>query len=139
MEEYLQAGGRAPAVHGPAPVVDGYDVGRCLGHGGSASVWLVTEQSTRRDFALKCFETAGPAPADGIALREAEAAMRREVRILSVLEHNHLIRAHAVVRLQRRGGGDNDGDGGLGVALDYAPGGSLASVVAARGRLGPGE
>ncbi|SFU08522.1 protein kinase [Arthrobacter sp. ov118] len=139
MEEYLQAGGRAPAVHGPAPVVDGYDVGRCLGRGGSASVWLVTERSTRRDFALKCFEAAGAAPAEGIAIREAEAAMRREVRILSVLEHNHLIRAHAVVRLQRRGGGDGDDGGGLGVALDYAPGGSLASLVAARGRLGPGE
>ncbi|MFF2031293.1 serine/threonine protein kinase [Arthrobacter sp. NPDC058192] len=142
MGDYLQAGGPDPVVDDPAPVVDGYDVGRCLGRGGSASVWLVTEQSTRRDFALKCFERGGATPADGTppggTEADAEAALRREVRILSALEHDHLIRAHAVVRLQRRAGGGSD-DGGLGVALDYAPGGSLASLVAARGQLGPGE
>jgi serine/threonine protein kinase len=113
--------------------VSGYDVGRCLGVGGSATVWLVTEQSTRRDFALKCFDTgAGTAPEDA----EAEAAIRREVRILSALEHDHLVRAHAVVRLRRP---HEAGEGGLGLALDYAPGGSLAALVAGRGRLGTGE
>ena len=39
-----------------APEVPGYDVGRRLGQGGSASVWLVTAQSSGRDFALKCFD-----------------------------------------------------------------------------------
>jgi len=145
MEDYQQAGGPAPVVHDPAPVVRGYDVGRCLGRGGSASVWLVTEQSTHRDFALKCFEAVGAPPAAGTPLggaeadAEAEAAMRREVRILSVLEHGHLLSAHAVVRLQRRGGGGSDDGGGFGLVLDYAPGGSLASLVVAQGRLGPGE
>ncbi len=61
--------------------------------------------------------------------------MRREVRILSALEHDHLVRAHAVVRLQAH----EAASGGLGLALDYAPGGSLAALVGCRGRLGPGE
>ncbi|WP_237563537.1 serine/threonine protein kinase [Arthrobacter sp. H-02-3] len=117
----------------PAPIVRGYDVGRCLGVGGSATVWLVTEQFTRRDFALKCFDTGSGTAAEDA---ETEAAIRREVRILSALEHDHLVRAHAVVRLRRP---PEAGEGGLGLALDYAPGGSLAALVAGRGRLGPGE
>ena len=61
--------------------------------------------------------------------------MRREVRILSALEHSHLLRAHAVVRLPAH----DSGGSGLGLVLDYAPGGSLATLVGSRGRLGPGE
>jgi len=45
-----------PPAAGAAPQVPGYDVGRLLGRGGSATVWLVTEQSTGREFALKCFD-----------------------------------------------------------------------------------
>ncbi|WP_426977105.1 serine/threonine-protein kinase [Pseudarthrobacter sp. O4] len=128
MDDFAQA-------HSAAPVVPGYDVGRRLGRGGSATVWLVTEQSTGRDFALKCFAAGGTSPES----KEAEEETRREVRILSALDHHHLVRAHTVVRLhwppeEHGGGGD-----GLGLALDYAPGGSLAALVAGRGRLGPGE
>lgn len=103
----------------------GYDVGRRLGRGGSAAVWLVVEQSTGREYALKCFYGS---------FRDAgvEQGMQRELRIQSVLEHEHLVRAHAVVRWP-------EGDGGLGLLLDYAPGGTLAELIAARGRLGAGE
>ncbi len=107
------------------PEVPGYDVGRCLGRGASATVWLVVEHSTGREFALKCFDRAS---GDAVA----EDGMRREVRILSVLDHDHLVRAHSVVRLP-------GGDGGLCLLLDFAPGGSLAELLAARGRLGAGE
>jgi hypothetical protein len=120
-----------PPAAGAAPHVPGYDVGRLLGRGGSATVWLVTEQSTGREFALKCFDADRAAPEDS----EAEGVMRREVRILSALAHSHLLRVHAVVRLPVH----NSGGSGLGLALDYAPGGSLATVVGSRGRLGPGE
>ena len=47
-------GGRA--AWGAAPEVPGYVVGRELGRGGSASVWLVREERTLREFAVKCFD-----------------------------------------------------------------------------------
>ena len=120
-----------PPAAGAAPQVPGYDVGRLLGRGGSATVWLVTEQSTGREFALKCFDADRAAPEES----EAGDVMRREVRILSALAHSHLLRVHAVVRLPVH----DSGGSGLGLALDYAPGGSLATLVGSRGRLGPGE
>ena len=137
------------------PGVPGYDVGRCLGRGGgSATVWLVTEQSTGREYALKCF-SAGESADRG----EAEEAIRREVRILSALDHDHLVQAHSVLRLQRgrwrgstgTGTGTGTGEGAsgrsadgpwagsLGLVMDYAAGGSLGQLLAGRGTLGPGE
>ncbi|HSN36914.1 MAG TPA: serine/threonine-protein kinase, partial [Arthrobacter sp.] len=138
-----------------APEVPGYDVGRCLGRGGSATVWLVTEQSTSREYALKAF-----CPGNGAGRDDMEEAVRREVRILSGPQHEHLVRALAVLRLQgsrRRssglgsgcegdsgGNGSNDGvhgslDRDFGLVMDYAAGGSLGQLVAGRGKLGPGE
>lgn len=118
-----------------APEVPGYDVGRCLGRGGSAAVWLVTERATGREYALKSF-CLGAGPDRG----DIEEAARREVRILSVLRHEHLVRALAVLRLQ----GSSDGvaasvDAEFGLVMDYAAGGSLGQLVAGRGKLGPGE
>ena len=145
-----------PDPGGAAPEVPGYDVGRLLGRGGTATVWLVTERPTGREFALKCFdagdETGGEAAGEaigaaggaawgegsGTAYRETEEAMRREVRILSALDHDHLLRAHAVLRLHEPRSGP-EGRGALGLVLDYAPGGSVADLVAGRGRLGAGE
>lgn len=129
-----------PAVGNAAPEVPGHDVGRLLGRGGTAAVWLVTERSTGREFALKCFDNGGEARENdgGTSDREAEEAMRREVRILSALDHDHLLRAHAVLRL----GGPRSGPDykeALGLVLDYAPGGSVADLVTGRGRLGAGE
>lgn len=115
---------------GPAPEVPGYDVGRLLGCGGTAAVWLATEHVTRRDVALKCLAAGGPPEAG-----DAEEAARREVRILSVLEHEHLVKVRAVVRVRHGTGGGT----GLGLVLDYADGGSLAELLAARGSLAPGE
>ncbi|WCI09285.1 hypothetical protein PJ267_05835 [Arthrobacter sp. OVS8] len=88
MEDYAWTSGAAPEV-------PGYDVGRCLGRGGSATVWLVTEHLSGTEYALKCF-AAGDGPGQG----DAEEAIRREVRILSVLDHEHLVRARSVVRLR---------------------------------------
>ena len=132
------------------PEVPGYDVGRCLGYGGGATVWLVTEQSTGREYALKCFVAS-----DGTDRGEAEEAIRREVQILSTLDHDHLVQARAVFRLSGghwraatgtgTGGGERDGGfdgpraGSLGLIMDYAAGGSLGQLLAGRGSLGPGE
>ncbi|WP_144673530.1 protein kinase domain-containing protein [Arthrobacter sp. U41] len=136
---------------GAAPEVPGFDVGRCLGRGGSATVWLVTEHVSGTEYALKCF-AAGDGPGQG----DTEEAIRREVRILSVLDHEHLVRARSVLRLRgsrmRLNSGDDGGDdirddgvadnpGGadLGLIMDYAAGGSLGQLLGGRGKLGPGE
>lgn len=107
-------------------------MGRELGRGGSSTVWLVTEHRTGRDFALKCFapETPGPGPAPNPT---AESDVRREVRILSALDHQHLIKAHDVLRVSM---GSSEV---LGLLVDYAPGGSLAHLVSSRGKLTVGE
>lgn len=112
-----------------APEAPGYDVGRLLGRGGSADVWLAREQRTGRDVALKCFRTPGSRMRSSTGISEED--MRREIRILSVLDHPHLIRAHDAVRLAE--------PGVTALTMDYAAGGSLAQLVAARGRLTVGE
>lgn len=114
------------------PEVPGFTVRRELGRGGSSTVWLVTEERTGTDFALKCFLPGGapPGPAPGAT---AESDVRREVRILSTLDHQHLVKAHDVLRLAV---GSCDG---LGLLVDFAPGGSLAQLVASRGKLSIGE
>lgn len=117
----------APSA-GAEPEVPGYDVGRCLGRGGGATAWLVAEQSTGREYALKAF-FAGESAGRG----EEEDAIRREVRILSALDHEHLVKAYDVVRL------DGPAGGSLGLIMDYAAGGSLGQLIAGRGSLGPGE
>lgn len=121
----------ADAPDTSAPEVAGYIVGRKLGRGGSAEVWLVETGKPGRRFALKCFHSVVP---DGQELSDgvSEEDVRREIRILSVLDHQHLVKAHDVVRL----GGDGRR---LGILLDFAAGGSLADLVATRGRLTVGE
>jgi serine/threonine protein kinase len=112
-----------------APEIPGYDVGRLLGRGGSADVWLAREQRTGRDVALKCFRAAGSIRGSAAITQEE---IRREIRILSVLDHQHLIRAHDAVRV-------GEPNGVTALTMDYAAGGSLAQLVAARGRLTVGE
>ena len=101
------------------------------------------QRQSGSEYALKSFP-AGDGPDRG----DAEEMIRREATTLSVLDHEHLVRAHSVLRLS--GGhvsrpGDAEGDGhGLrggtvGLMMDYAAGGSVGQLVAGRGRLGPGE
>ena len=118
-----------------APHLPGFTVGRELGRGGSSTVWLVTEERTGRDFALKCL-LSGPAQDGQPTDVSGEEAIRREVRILSVLDHQHLIKAHDAVRFEDSPAGPG---GGLGLLVDYAPGGSLEQLVTSRGRLSIGE
>ena len=132
--------GRGGPLGRAAPEVPGYVVGRELGRGGSASVWLVREERTLREFAVKCFdppEVLSPPVHDagdpGMVRRDREDSVRRELRILSTLDHDHLVKAHDVVRLR------GAADGGLGLVMDYAAGGSLAQLVNCRGPLGVGE
>ncbi|WP_457971829.1 protein kinase domain-containing protein [Arthrobacter sp. D1-17] len=127
---------------GRKPKVPGYHARRRLGVGGSAVVWLVEEEATGRQLALKCFGPLFPPqqarshlsrPGGSGAGVYPEEDIRRELLIMSVLDHGHLVKAHEVVTV-----GDGP-DSALGILMDYAPGGSLGQLVAARGRLSVGE
>lgn len=150
-----------------APVADGYSVCRRLGRGGSAEVWLVSQQSTGAKLALKCFgrrpdsgESGGSGPGSGepgsgFVAREED--VRRELLVMSVLDHEHLVKAYGVVSLDQPGRtdaldrtdvpGTTDGpgttdaagSGSFGLLMDYAAGGSLQQLVTARGALSVGE
>ncbi|HEV7204296.1 MAG TPA: protein kinase [Jatrophihabitans sp.] len=98
----------------------GYAVERLLGRGGSGDVWQGRVAATGEAVALKRLPVRDPAQ-----LRRAHA----EAALLSVLDHPHLVRLHALVP-----------DHGVAVlVLDLADGGSLADLLAVRGRLTPGE
>lgn len=125
----------------------GYLVRRRLGAGGSAVVWLVEEEATGRQLALKCFgppfhkprstshssRSRQSRPCGSSAGVYAEEDIRRELLIMSVLDHGHLVKALEVLTV-----GDGP-DTALGILMDYAPGGSLGQLVGARGRLSVGE
>lgn len=149
----------AHGAAGGAPAVAGYSVCRRLGRGGSAEVWLVSQDSTGVKLALKCFgrprgggesSSAEPGAADAhLAVREED--VRRELLIMSVLDHEHLVKAYGVVRTDEVCSTDEPcwkdepcrtdeaGRGSFGLLMDYAPGGSLQQLVTARGTLSVGE
>ncbi|WP_115789965.1 serine/threonine-protein kinase [Arthrobacter silvisoli] len=111
-----------------APLIPGHEAVRELGRGASASVWLATATGDGRQVAVKCFIGA-----DGLSDPQSMAGLQREVRILSRLQHEHLLALHEVVRL---GGGF---EGLPGLVMDYAAGGSLGRLVSTRKRLSVGE
>ncbi|MDT4938933.1 MAG: eukaryotic-like serine/threonine-protein kinase [Pseudonocardiales bacterium] len=100
------------------PQLPGYAVERLFGRGGSGEVWSARVSATGERVALKWI-SGGPTPAG-----------RREAALLTALDHPHLVRLHDVVP---------DRDGAAVLVLDLADGGSLAELLAARGRLAAGE
>ena len=133
-------------MHGPgsaAPAVQGYSVCRRLGRGGSAEVWLVSQDTTGVKLALKCFGRppgsveSGTADSRPAVTREED--VRRELLVMSVLDHEHLVKAYGVVRTDKPGRTGEAEEGSFGLLMDYAAGGSLQQLVAARGTLSVGE
>jgi protein kinase-like protein len=104
------------------PVVPGYRLERLLGRGGSGEVWRARPRDGGAPVAVKLL-VAG----DG----ERQA---REAALLGALDHPHLVRLHEVVHQPRRGGPAR-----VALVLDLLEGGSLAALLARRGRLRPGE
>lgn len=120
---------RSPQTDPAEPVIPGFVPVRELGRGGSATVWLATEKRSGSSFAVKCLPRIPEMGDPG----DAEAALLRELHLLSRLDHEHLVKMRGVVQL----GGVFDG--GLGLVMDYAPGGSLGQLLSSRGRLSVGE
>ncbi|WP_141242941.1 serine/threonine-protein kinase [Geodermatophilus obscurus] len=106
----------------PAPVVPGYRLEELLGRGGSGEVWRAVPRSGGAPVAVKLLVA-------GDAERQA-----REAALLGELDHPHLVRLHEVVHAPRRGGQPR-----VALVLDLLSGGSLAALLARRGRLRPGE
>src|SRR3712207_9286052 len=67
-------------------------------------------------------------------VRGDPARQEREAALLGELDHPHLVRLHEVVRREVRGGTAE-----VALVLDLLEGGSLAALLARRGRLRPGE
>jgi eukaryotic-like serine/threonine-protein kinase len=112
----------APPPPAPAPVVPGYVLEELLGRGGSGQVWRARPRS------------GGPPVAVKVLLRGDPERQEREARLLAELDHPHLVRLHHVVRRELRGGPAE-----VALVLDLLEGGSLAALLARRGRLRPGE
>ena len=101
-------------------LVPGYDVVELLGFGSGGEVWLAREQATGSPVALKRLH----ADAD----LSARDRLRREAAVLAGIDHPHVVRLRSVV-----GAGSS-----LVLVLDLATGGSLARLLATRGRLTAG-
>jgi eukaryotic-like serine/threonine-protein kinase len=115
-------GGSGPAAGDGAerlPLVPGFTVVRLLGRGGSAAVWLVADNITGEEFALKVLA------ADAAVCHEQQ----REIAFLGRYRHDHLIRVHRMLET----------DQGPGLLMDVASGDSLARLISARGPLPVGE
>ncbi len=99
-----------------------YELEQQIGAGASGTVWRAHRRGpVPRVVALKRLR-AGSGEVD-------LARIRREAAVLTELDHPHVVRVLEVVE---------DGDG-IAVAMQFAPGGSLDSLLAERGRLTPGE
>lgn len=97
-------GGSGPAAGDGAerlPLVPGFTVVRLLGRGGSAAVWLVADNITAEEFALKVLA------ADAAVCHE----LQREIAFLGRYRHDHLIRVHRMLET----------DQGPGLLMDVAP------------------
>ena len=105
-----------------APVVPGYVLEELLGRGGSGQVWRARPRRGGAPVAVK------------VLVRGDPAGQVREAALLAELDHPHLVRVHEVVRREVRGGPAE-----VSLVLDLLAGGSLATLLARRGRLQPGE
>jgi hypothetical protein len=104
------------------PVVPGYTLEALLGRGGSGEVWRAVPRRGGQPVAVKVLVAGEP---------ERQA---REAALLGRLDHPHLVRLIEVVHQPRRGGATR-----VALVLELLAGGSLAALLARRGRLRPGE
>jgi hypothetical protein len=110
-----------PGAH-VAPVVPGYILDVRLGRGGSGEVWRAVPRRGGHPVAVKVLVAGDP---------ERQA---REAALLGALDHPHLVRLLEVVHQPQRGGAPR-----VALVLELLAGGSLAALLARRGRLRAGE
>ena len=108
------------------PEVEGWDLVRVLGTGGSAQVWHAVPVGGGEPAAVKLLPLA-----DGTAPGAATA----EAALLGGLDHPHLVKLREVLPMRW----PDTGKPGIALVLDLAEAGSLADLLRRRGRLAPGE
>ncbi|MDW8372659.1 MAG: bifunctional serine/threonine-protein kinase/formylglycine-generating enzyme family protein [Planctomycetota bacterium] len=106
-----------PPSANPPPAIGGWSIVRLLGRGGIGSVYLA--QRGGRRAALKLVPRAAAPDGDWVA------RFRRESQIMAQLRHPHLVELYEHGEEERW----------LWLAMEYIPGGDLASYVRRRGRL----
>ncbi len=111
-----------PAGTADPPVVPGYVLETLLGRGGSGEVWRAVPRR------------GGPAVAVKVLIDGDPERQAREAALLGELDHPHLVRLIEVVHQPRRGTAAR-----VALVLELLEGGSLAALLARRGRLRPGE
>ena len=113
-----------PEELGPTepPLVPGYRLEALLGRGGSGEVWRAVPRRGGAPVAVKVLVAGDP------------ERQSREAALLGELDHPHLVRLVEVVHQPRRGG-----EARVALVLELLAGGSLAALLARRGRLRPGE
>ncbi|MCD2194961.1 serine/threonine protein kinase [Actinomycetospora endophytica] len=122
---------REPAV--PDPAVGGtllggrYRVGECIGTGAMGVVWTAWDRRLARTVAVK--QLALPRDGDPVEVRTARTRALREGRIAARVVHSRAIAVFDVVTQ----------DSMPWLVMEYLPSRSLATVLAARGPLPPGE
>lgn len=97
-----------------------YRLEELLGYGGAGEVWRARHRGSGDVVALKWLRGDDPGNRD---------RQLREARLLTALHHPNVVRLREVVQEH----------GKPVLVLDYLPGGSLAALLARRGRLDPGE
>ncbi|MDT4918074.1 MAG: eukaryotic-like serine/threonine-protein kinase, partial [Pseudonocardiales bacterium] len=100
--------------------VRGYTVERRLGSGATGDVWQARAIGSGALVALKQVPVAD---------EDQRARARSEAALLAALDHPNLVRLHTLIEVEAA----------VVLVLDLADGGSLAELLAARGRLEPGE
>ncbi|HET6834934.1 MAG TPA: protein kinase [Acidimicrobiales bacterium] len=104
------------------PTVGDYELERQIGAGASGTVWRAHSRGpVARVVAIKRLRVGG-------GPGELER-LRREATLLTEFDHPHIVRVLEVL---------HDG-GGIALAMQFAPGGSLDDVLVERARLTPGQ
>ncbi|MGB8384152.1 MAG: serine/threonine-protein kinase [Dermatophilaceae bacterium] len=106
------------------PTLPGYAVSTLVGRGATSVVWAGVEEDTGATVAIKVPDPT--AYQVGEVLHQAA----RETAVLQGVRCEHVLRLRRTLNVP---------GGGVALVLDLAEGGSLADLVAARGRLSDGE
>jgi serine/threonine protein kinase len=105
-----------------AALADDYELGRELGRGGTAVVYLARERSTDVEVAIKLIR-AQFADDD-----EASARLAREARFVAQLTHPNVVPVRAVLDL---------GEAGLALVMEHVQGRTLKEILRHEGALAP--